>query len=288
MVALDTNGSSLDGIRVRSDGTTWVRVLFPELRTVQARHLARRRYLGRKKAYDQRLSRRLLRREGWRERHRVRSRLHNLTRSMIDQLASDHFALVLEDLTGLTRHRRQNVARGLSRLGSRDLRRRLSTWPRGELHRQLAYKAEDRGVPIIWVSPYLTSRTCPKCGEVSEHRRRVGTRFDCAHCGWSCDRQLNAGLNIGLTALRGTAGLGGLRLDPDALSEDVVRSLYPLGNNRRARVERREREGRESGAGSTGRPGDVVPKPVQPAVALVRTVRACGSLRGCTGPGTRG
>ena len=220
----------------------------PEIRAIQTRHVGRRQYLGQKKSHDRRVSRILLRREGWRERHRVRSRLHDLSRSTIDQLAADHSALVLEDLTGLPRPRRRMTSgsRLRSPLRSRTLRRRLSSWPQGELHRQLVYKAQDRGVPIVWVSPYLTSRTCPKCGEVSEHRSRVGTRFDCAKCGWSCDRQLNAGLNIGLTVLRRTAGLGGLRLDPDALSEDVVRPLYLPGNDRRAREERRGREGRDS------------------------------------------
>ena len=243
LVALDTNESSLDGVRVDPRGATYVRVLFPEIRAIQGRHIGRRQYLGRKKAHDRRLARRLLGQEGWRERHRIGSRLHALTRSLIDQLAANRSALVLEDLTGLPRPRRRSVSRGRSLPRSRALRRRLSSWPQSELHRQLAYKAQDRGVPILWVSPYLTSRTCPKCGEVSEHRRRVGTRFDCSTCGWSLDRQLNAGLNLGLTVLRRTAGLGGLRLDPDALPKDGVRPLYPSGNDRRARVERTGREG---------------------------------------------
>jgi IS605 OrfB family transposase len=255
LVALDTNESSLDGVQVTREGATFVRVLFPELREIQARHFGRRRYLGRKKAHDRRLSRRLLGREGRRERHRVRSRLHALTRSLIDHLAADRSVLVLEDLTGLPRrqHRRSAGGRGTGgAFHSRSLRRRLSSWPQSELHRQLAYKAEDRGVPILWLSPHRTSRTCPRCGEVSEHRRRVGTRFDCAKCGWSLDRQLNAGVNLGVTALRRTAGLGGLRLDPDALPRDAMRLLYPTGNDRRARVERMGREGDTSRELPTG------------------------------------
>ena len=243
LVALDTNESSLDGVRVSSEGATYVRVLFPEIRVIQARHFGRRRFLGRKKAHDRRVSRILLRREGWRERHRIGSRLHDITRSIVDRLAADHSALVLEDLTGLPRPRRRSTARRSLPFRTRSFRRRLSSWPQSELHRQLAYKAEDRGVPVVWLSPYRTSKTCPRCGEVSEHRRRVGTRFGCAKCGWSCDRQLNAGVNLGLTVLRRTAGLGGLRLDPDALLEDAVRPLYPPGNDRRARVERTGREG---------------------------------------------
>ncbi|MGA8536880.1 MAG: hypothetical protein WB789_05755, partial [Thermoplasmata archaeon] len=60
---------------------------------------------------------------------------------------------------------------------------------------------------------------------------------------WSLDRQLNAGLNLGMTVLRTTAGLGGLRLDPDALPQDVVRPLSGSDERRPARVERMGREG---------------------------------------------
>jgi hypothetical protein len=58
------------------------------------------------------------------------------------------------------------------------------------------------------------------------------------------DRQLNAGLNIGMTALRETKELGGLRLALDALPQDVVRPLYASeGRLRDAQVERRTGKG---------------------------------------------
>jgi len=47
-----------------------------------------------------------------------------------------------------------------------------------------------------------------------------------------------------MTVLRTTAGLGGLRLDPDALPKDVVRPLYGSDECRPARVERTGREGK--------------------------------------------
>ncbi|MGA8274752.1 MAG: zinc ribbon domain-containing protein [Thermoplasmata archaeon] len=243
LVALDTNESSLDGVQVDPESASFVRLVYPEIRELQFRHMGRRQFLGRKKAHDRRLSRWLLGREGRRERNRIRSRLHTLTRRLIDELAARHSALALEDLTHLPQPRRRRMRGRTSGWRSRSLGRRLSSWPRAELHRQLAYKAQDRGVPILWVNPYLSSRTCPRCGEVSEHRRRVGTRFDCAKCGWSLDRQLNAGLNLGMTVLRTTAGLGGLRLDPDALPQDVVRPLSGSDERRPARVERMGREG---------------------------------------------
>jgi putative transposase len=261
LYALDTNESSLDGIRLRhcpSLGTTPTppresrtrstppraaaysearlgRIRFPEIRSIQSRYFAVRRKLARKKAHDRRVARRLLRLQGWRVRHRVHSRLHFLSLRLVERAARERAAIALEDLTGMP------VRRGVS---SRT-RRRLSSWPRRELHRQIAYKAEDRGVPIYWVNPRRTSTTCPRCGEVTkQHRSRVGPKFRCAKCSWSMDRQLNAGVNIGQTVLREhRAELGGLRLDPDAVLNDARRPLYLLGRTRRAMGQRRGREG---------------------------------------------
>ena len=249
LVALDTNESSLDGVRLTPEGPSFVRAVFPRVRLVQARHVARRRRLARKKSHDRRVQRQLLAREGRRERHQVRSQLHDLTRAIVDQLARDRSALALEDLSAMPQPRRRVPGPRKPRSGvtrSRRGRRRLSQWPVGELHRQLAYKAQDLGVPVVWVSPYRTSKTCPRCGDVSEHRSRVGPRFTCRACGWTLDRQLNAGVNVGVAALRTRAGLEGLRLDPDALPQDVVNPLYPTAAGRRAREERTGREGRNS------------------------------------------
>ena len=116
------------------------------------------------------------------------------------------------------------------------MRRRLSTWPQGELHRQLEYKAEERGVPVLKVNPAYTSKTCPVCGEIKDRRTRVGRMFVCAKCGWRCDRQRNAGLNICRTVLAELpegamkSGLGGLWLDPNALADDAMILRYAPGN----------------------------------------------------------
>jgi len=71
LVALDTNESSLDGVQVDPESANFVRLVFPELRELQFRHMGRRRYLGKKKAHDRRLSRWLLGQEGRRERNRI-------------------------------------------------------------------------------------------------------------------------------------------------------------------------------------------------------------------------
>ncbi len=255
LLALDTNERSLDGVCVTPSGTRAAVLKFPEIAVIQQRHVTRRRRLARRKAHDRRVGRRLLRSEGRREHDRVTSRLHVLTKRLVEVARKHRAALALEDFTKVAARRATRRAKSLgtsrpfargragSGIRSKPLRRRLSSWPRAELHRQLAYKAAERGVPVVWVDPYRTSVTCPKCGVYNGPRSRMGPTFECVACGWRLDRQLNAGANVGRIALRETAELGGLKLDLDALSDDAVRPRYPFQGLGRARAERKEREG---------------------------------------------
>lgn len=225
LLALDTNERSLDGVALGPGVASPVVVPFPEITSIQHRHFWRRRELGRKKAHDRRVGRKLGSREGARERQRVSQRLHQISKGLVTEAKIGGAALVLEDL-----HLPQGRGRGPRG------RRRLSAWPRRELHRQVEYKAEDAGVPVIKVNPAYTSKTCPRCGEIKGRRSRVGRMFVCERCGWRCDRQLNAGLNICQAALREApqgpenSALGGLKLDPDALPKDARRLLYLSGD----------------------------------------------------------
>ncbi len=107
------------------------------------------------------------------------------------------------------------------------MNRRLASWPRGEIHRQIEYKAALAGVPVIKVNPQWTSKTCPVCG--ARRRDRVGQDFVCLACDWEMDRQINAGMNILKTALASNEALArAVRFRPGALRHDVVSPLYDL------------------------------------------------------------
>lgn len=248
VLALDTHERSLDGVLVEVELTAPVVVPYPDVSTIQRRHFVRRRRVGRKKARDRRVGRRLVRREGRREHRRIVQRLHLLTKMLVTEARARQATLAIEDL---------HLPRGGGR--GRRMRRRLSSWPQRELHRQLEYKAEEQGVPILKVNPRNTSKTCPRCGEIKERRMRVGRVFVCTSCGWRCDRQLNAGLNICRTVLReapkgpSNSGLGGLWLDPDALPSDVMKLLYSrVAPGRTSRADGKGRSGSSHSLG--GRP----------------------------------
>jgi IS605 OrfB family transposase len=153
LLALDTNEGSLDGVTVGPSGVTPVRVDFREIPLIQHRYFARRRRLAQKKAHDRRVRRGLLNDAGRRERNRVLSRPHALTRRLIEVAARHRAGLAFEDLSKMP-HADGSFRRGRSAR----TRRRLSSWPRGELHRQLAYKAAAAGGPgrLGGRLPYLT------------------------------------------------------------------------------------------------------------------------------------
>ncbi len=239
-IALDTNEDSLDGVQASGDSARPLRVPFEGVRRIQEIHFRRRRKLARKKAHDRRVARRLLNREGRRERHRVRQRLHRVSKSLVRLAAEARAAIVLEDLT-------LHGAGGRSRR----MNRRFSSWPRREVHRQIEYKAALAGVPVIKVNPQWTSKTCPVCG--ARRRDRVGKVFVCEMCDWEMDRQINAGMNILKTALASNEALArAVRFQPGALRHDVVIPLYDL--LREGRGAREEPSGVESQAG-------VIPSP---------------------------
>jgi len=215
-IALDTNEDSLDGVVASDEGMVPTRLPLEGVRQIQQTHFRRRRRLVTKKAGDRRVMRRLLSREGRRERNRVRQRLHLVSKRLVQFAKDGKAAIVLEDL----------ALRGAGGR-SRRMNRRLSSWPRSEIHRQIEYKAALAGVPIIKINPAWTSKTCPVCG--ARRRDRVGKDFVCLACDWEMDRQINAGLNILKTALASNEALArAVRFQPGALRHDVVSPLYDL------------------------------------------------------------
>ena len=215
-LALDTNKESLDGVFASPQRSALVSLDLGGISQVQATHFRRTRKLSSKKAHDRRVGRILVTRERRRELNRVKHRLHVASKQVVNAAKIAGAAIVLEALT-LTGIRSFNRRRN----------RELNGWPRGELHRQIAYKAALAGVPVIKVNPAWTSKTCPVCG--ARRRGRVGQDFVCLMCDWEMDRQHNAGLNILKSALSSHEDLArAVRFRPGALRHDVVSPLYAI------------------------------------------------------------
>lgn len=78
--------------------------------------------------------------------------------------------------------------------GSKDFNRKISKWNARELQRLIEYKAKWFGVPVVYVNPRNSSRTCPACG--GQLIPQEGRLMKCSNCGLVEDRDFIAVLNL--------------------------------------------------------------------------------------------
>lgn len=97
----------------------------------------------------------------------------------------------------------------------------LNGWSFYQLHSFIKYKAEMEGIKVIKVSPYLTSQTCSKCGELGSRSKGF---FICSHCGYSLNADLNASYNLAKHHSK-SDGVSGSVTAPNIQGDDVKGSL---------------------------------------------------------------
>ena len=148
----------------------------------QARRLEAQKAGGRKE-----------RSQAWRDANKQIARLHariaNIRKDFIHKMTTDlcreNQALVIEDLNVKGMMQNHCLARALSDVGL------------GEIRRQLTYKAEIYGTELVVASRWFAStKKCSRCGVVGPKLPLSQRTFKCASCGFECDRDLNASLNL--------------------------------------------------------------------------------------------
>jgi putative transposase len=107
--------------------------------------------------------------------------LHKLT----TLLAKNHGTVVIEDL---------NVS---GMLANHKLAKSIADMGFFEFRRQLTYKCELYGSKLVVVDRWFpSSKTCSNCGTKKETLSLSERVFECGHCGFILDRDLNAAINL--------------------------------------------------------------------------------------------
>lgn len=154
------------------------------------RHRRLRRKLQRK---DTRSAKRLLARRKRREARFARDVNHCLSKRIVVKAQGTGRGIALENLKGI---RDRITAR-------KPQRATLHSWAFAQLGAFLSYKAERAGVPVVFVDPRNTSRTCPACGLVDKRNRPSQAVFSCQSCSYSGLPDHIAAGNIADVARRG-------------------------------------------------------------------------------------
>jgi putative transposase len=144
-------------------------------------------------------SRRLLRRLSGREQRFQKWLNHKISKQLVSEAKQSNAALSFEDLSGI-----RDSLNEQSR--NKTERRRTNNWSFYQLRLFVQYKALIAGIPVVFVPPAYTSKTCSRCGHVhpetdKKKSYRSGKRFKCGHCGFEHDADVNAAKNIAALGL---------------------------------------------------------------------------------------
>lgn len=112
---------------------------------------------------------------------------HKIAAEIVELAKHHRYGIAVENLKGL----RQGKA-------SKKLRRMLHRWAYRDLCDKLEYKAEAEGIPLEYVDPRSTSKTCSRCGQ--ENKVGSAKQYECNRCGVELNRDLNGARNV---AMRG-------------------------------------------------------------------------------------
>ena len=139
-----------------------------------------------------------------------RQRLHRYTSKIVK--SSDFIAvedLAIANMTRSAAGDADNPGKGVS--AKSGLNRSILEQGWGYIATMLEYKAGRAGIPFVKVEPAYTSQTCAVCGVIDAASRKTRRRwldwFDCVHCGYENDADVNGAINIlsrGLTEAYGS------------------------------------------------------------------------------------
>jgi putative transposase len=180
-VGYDLNEKSIVG----SDGTVHDLSELARLHTLYG--VRRSRFYGRH-PHDRRLKKKFA--GSRREKERVKQALHRVATLIVEKARANNEAIVLERLKGIRyAHKRGNGERTATR-------RRIALWPFRQLQSYIEYKSRWAGVPVEYVSPAYTSKTCNVCGFINHKLKVTDRSWLCPRCGAKLERDPNSAINI--------------------------------------------------------------------------------------------
>ena len=131
-------------------------------------------------------ARRRLKKRRRKETRRAKDINHKIAKHVVADAERTGRGIALEDLTGIRERVRLRKPQ----------RATLHSWTFAQLGQFIAYKARHAGVPVVYVDPAYTSRTCAECGHIDKANRVSQAWFACRNCGFVDHADLNSSRNI--------------------------------------------------------------------------------------------
>ena len=153
------------------------------VKTVRTRYQKRRQIL---QSVGTHSAKRRLKKVSGREKRFQKDVNHRIAKTLVHKAVVSCKALALEDLTGI----RERVT------VRHENRYERHSWAFYQLRLYIAYKAAWASIPVRFVDPRNTSRTCSQCGHCEKANRQNQASFKCKQCGFCLNADINAAINI--------------------------------------------------------------------------------------------
>ncbi|MDX3230805.1 transposase [Streptomyces sp. ME19-01-6] len=131
-------------------------------------------------------ARRRLKKRRRKEARRARDTNHKIAKHVVAVAERTGRGIALEDLRGIRERVRLRKPQ----------RATVHSWAFAQLGGFIAYKARKAGVPVVYVDPAYTSRTCAECGHIDKANRVSQAWFACRSCGFVDHADRNGSRNI--------------------------------------------------------------------------------------------
>ncbi|MFB7210745.1 RNA-guided endonuclease InsQ/TnpB family protein [Streptomyces sp. NPDC056255] len=154
-----------------------------ELNRIRARERGLRAKLQKKNTPS---ARRRLKKRRRKEARRAKDINHKIAKHVVAEAERTGRGIALEDLTGIRERVRLRKPQ----------RATHSSWAFAQLGQFISYKAHRAGVPVVYVDPAYTSRTCAECGHIDRANRVSQAWFACRSCGFVDHADRNGSRNI--------------------------------------------------------------------------------------------
>ncbi|MGJ5632539.1 RNA-guided endonuclease InsQ/TnpB family protein [Nostoc sp. CALU 1950] len=144
---------------------------------------------------------------------RLHQRIANIRKDTIHKLttylAKNHSTVVIEDL---------NVS---GMMANRKLAKAVQDMGFYEFRRQMEYKTKLYGSKLVIVDRWMpSSKTCSNCNVKKEVLSLSERVFNCEHCGFSLDRDLNAAINLKNAASHAVSACGLVSADTTRMKQE--------------------------------------------------------------------
>jgi len=150
------------------------------VRELRGKYFWLRRKLGRAKKL------RAIKKIGHKERRLVNDELHKIAKEIVEEAERHDAIIAIDDLKGV---RKNSKSKG------RKANRKVNSMPFYKLKEYIKYKALERGILVVEVPEYNTSKQCSRCGSMNTERLSQGL-FICNDCGYQVNADVNGAKNI--------------------------------------------------------------------------------------------